>query len=156
MTRTGTAPATPPVLQPGARVTLRTTRLSVRTFAVTSWVTMAPGALAYAYLGAAGREAVSGGPTLVRNGLLALTLLAAVTLLPTLVRHWRRPGRMTPHQLHTRLSLDTPPLVIDVRNSEEFTGELGHIDGAVLLPLPELEGRLRELVPHRGRPMVMV
>jgi uncharacterized membrane protein YdjX (TVP38/TMEM64 family) len=132
------------------------TRLSVRTFAVTSWVTMAPGALAYAYLGAAGREAVSGGPALVRTGLLALTLLAAVALLPVLIRHWRRSGWLTPQQVHTQLSQDASPLVIDVRSPEEFTGELGHIDGAVLLPLPELEGRLSELVSHRGRPMVMV
>ena len=34
------------------------TRLSVQTFAVTSFITMAPGASAYAYLGDAGREAV--------------------------------------------------------------------------------------------------
>jgi len=132
------------------------TRLSVRTFAVTSWVTMAPGALAYASLGAAGREAVSGGPALVRTGFLALTLLAAVALLPVLIRHWRRPGRLTPPQVHTLLSQDAPPLVVDVRSAEEFTGALGHIDGAVLLPLPELEGRLGELVPYRGRSMVTV
>jgi hypothetical protein len=30
------------------------------------------------------------------------------------------------------------------------------MDGAVTLPLPALEGRLSELVPHRGRPMVTV
>ena len=57
---------------------------------------MAPGALAYAYLGYAGREVVSGGPALVHKGLLALTLLAAVALLPTLLRHWRRPGTADP------------------------------------------------------------
>jgi uncharacterized membrane protein YdjX (TVP38/TMEM64 family) len=72
------------------------TRLSVRTFALTSLVTMAPGALAYAYLGYAGREVVSGGPALVHKGLLALTLLAAVALLPTLLRHWRRPDTADP------------------------------------------------------------
>jgi VTT domain/Rhodanese-like domain len=132
------------------------TRLSVRTFALTSLLTMAPGALAYAYLGSAGWEVVSGGPALVQQGLLALTLLAAVALLPALIRHWRRPGRLTPHQVHTRLSQNAPPLVVDVRSPEEFAGELGHIDGAVLLPLPELEGRLSELAPHRGRPMVTV
>jgi uncharacterized membrane protein YdjX (TVP38/TMEM64 family) len=132
------------------------TRLSVRTFAVTSMVTMAPGALAYAYLGYVGREALGGGSALVQKGLLALTLLAAVALLPVLIRHWRRPRRLTLHQLHTLLSQDTPPLVLDVRSPEEFVGELGHIDGAVLLPLPALEGRLSELVPHRGRPLVMV
>ena len=72
------------------------TRLSVRTFTLTSLVSMAPGALAYAYLGYAGREVVSGGPALVHKGLLALTLLAAVALLPTLLRHWRRPGTADP------------------------------------------------------------
>jgi hypothetical protein len=132
------------------------TRLSVRTFTLTSWLTMAPGALAYAYLGYAGREAIGGGPALVQKGLLALTLLAAVALLPALIRHWCRPGRLTPSQVHTRLSQDAPPLVLDVRSPEEFTGELGHIDGAVLLPLPTLEGRLSALVPQRGRPLVIV
>src|SRR5262249_15976778 len=48
------------------------TRLSVQTLAVTSFVTMAPGAFAYAYLGDVSHEAVSGGPELVRKGLLAL------------------------------------------------------------------------------------
>jgi len=37
-------------------------------------------------------------PALVRTGLLALTLLAAVALLPVLNRHWRRPRRLTLHQ----------------------------------------------------------
>jgi hypothetical protein len=92
----------------------------------------------------------------VQQGLLALTLLAAVALLPILIRHWRRPGRLTPHQVHTLLSQNAPPLVVDVRSPEEFTGAFGHIDGAVLLPLPELGGRLSELAPHRGRSMVMV
>ncbi len=45
-----------------------------------------------------GTRPVSGGPALVRTGLLALTLLAAVALLPVLSRHWRRPRRLTLHQ----------------------------------------------------------
>jgi rhodanese-related sulfurtransferase len=46
--------------------------------------------------------------------------------------------------------------VLDVRNADEFVGELGHIDGAVLIPLPELEKRLDELAPHRERRIVAV
>jgi uncharacterized membrane protein YdjX (TVP38/TMEM64 family) len=69
-------------------------RLSVRTFAVTSFFAMAPGALVYAYLGYAGREAIGGGPDLVRKAFLALTLLAALALLPTLIRRWQRPRRL--------------------------------------------------------------
>jgi uncharacterized membrane protein YdjX (TVP38/TMEM64 family) len=132
------------------------TRLSVSTFTITSFVAMAPGALAYAYLGDAGREAVSGGPDLVRKGLLALALLAAVALLPSLIRRWRRPGKLQPHHLQEQLSQAEPPLVLDVRNPDEFVGERGHIKEAVLVPLPELDRRLDELEPHRTRTIVTV
>jgi uncharacterized membrane protein YdjX (TVP38/TMEM64 family) len=66
------------------------TRLSVRTFAVTSFLAMMPGALVYAYLGYAGREVIRGGPNVVYKAFLALTLLAALVLLPSLVRRWKR------------------------------------------------------------------
>lgn len=105
------------------------TRLSVRTFAVTSFVTMVPGALAYAYLVSTAREAMSGSPDLVSKACWAVTLLAAVTLLPSLLRRWRRVERLAPHQLYARLSQGAP-LVLDVRSPEEFTGTLGHISGA--------------------------
>lgn len=132
------------------------TRLSVQTFTVTSFLTMAPGALAYAYLGYASHEAIGGGPDLVRKGLLALALLAAVALLPSLIRRWRRPGKLQPHQLQEQLSQAEPPMVLDVRNPDEFAGERGHITEAVLLPLPELDSRLSELKAHRARTIVMV
>ena len=44
--------------------------------------------------------------------------------------------------------------VLDVREAAEFTGPLGHIEGAVLIPLGELAGRLDEL--QRDRPIVAV
>ncbi len=132
------------------------TRVSVRTFAGTSFVAMAPGALAYAYAGNVGREAISGGQDLVFKGLLALTLLAAVGLLPALVKRWQRPQKISPHQLHTLLSGEAPPLVLDVRNLDEFTAELGHIEGARLLPLAEFANRLDELTPHRQQTIVTV
>jgi len=75
-----------------------------------------------------------------------------VALLPVLIRHWRRPARLTPHQVHTLLSQDAPPFVIDVRSPEEFIGELGHIAGALLLPLPELDQKLAELTPTASAP----
>jgi rhodanese-related sulfurtransferase len=33
---------------------------------------------------------------------------------------------------------------------------LGHLDGAVVLPLPALAGRRSALVPYRGQPLVTV
>jgi uncharacterized membrane protein YdjX (TVP38/TMEM64 family) len=83
------------------------TSLSVRTFAVTSFFTMAPGALVYAYLGYAGREAISGGSDLVRKAFLALTLLAALALLPAFIRRWQR-RRGYSRALYTGSSLRQP------------------------------------------------
>jgi glyoxylase-like metal-dependent hydrolase (beta-lactamase superfamily II)/rhodanese-related sulfurtransferase len=44
--------------------------------------------------------------------------------------------------------------ILDVREPEEFTGPLGHIEGAVLIPLGELAERVGELV--KDRPIVAV
>ena len=44
--------------------------------------------------------------------------------------------------------------ILDVREADEFTGPLGHIAGAILIPLGELAGRAGEL--RRDRPVVAV
>jgi sulfur dioxygenase len=48
------------------------------------------------------------------------------------------------------------PLVVDVREPEEFVGELGHISGALLVPLDALEHRLPKLVGYADRHVVTV
>lgn len=48
----------------------------------------------------------------------------------------------------SRLEQQVPAFVLDVRNPDEFNGELGHVAGATLIPVHELSGRLGEL---RGR-----
>jgi rhodanese-related sulfurtransferase len=42
-------------------------------------------------------------------------------------------------------------VVLDVRDEDEFRGETGHIKGALLIPIDELEERLRELEPHKKK-----
>lgn len=132
------------------------TQISPWTFAGTSFVTMAPGAVAYAYAGHAGREAISGGSDLVFKIALALALLAAVALLPTLMRRWRQPETISSQQLQDLLMGQDPPIVLDVRNPDELTGELGHIEQATLIPLPALEQRLGELPTDRAQTIVTV
>jgi sulfur dioxygenase len=44
--------------------------------------------------------------------------------------------------------------ILDVREPEEFTGPLGHIAGAILIPLGELAERTGELT--KDRPIVAV
>ena len=65
------------------------------------------------------------------------------------------PGWIEAETLVARLRSGPAPLVLDVRGAEEFTGPLGHIAGAVNLPLPELSDHLAEL-SKQGRPLVTV
>jgi uncharacterized membrane protein YdjX (TVP38/TMEM64 family) len=65
------------------------TRIGLAAYICASFVFMAPGAFAYTWLGYVGREAAAGGEALVRDGLIALALLAALAFLPRLVRRLR-------------------------------------------------------------------
>ena len=56
-----------------------------------------------------------------------------------------------PHGLEEHQS---PVQILDVREAEEFTGPLGHIEGAVLIPLGELAARAEELA--KDQPIVAV
>jgi rhodanese-related sulfurtransferase len=120
---------------------------------------MAPGAIAYAWLGYAGREAAAGNSAAVRYGLLALGLLGAVALLPSLARRLR--GEETPRwiaadELAAGLDEAGGTAVVDVRGPDEFTGPLGHIREARNLPLSELPQRLHELSPPTNKRVVLV
>jgi sulfur dioxygenase len=55
---------------------------------------------------------------------------------------------------HALGEIQAPVQILDVREAEEFTGPLGHIEGAVLIPLGELAARVDELA--RERPIVAV
>jgi rhodanese-related sulfurtransferase len=66
------------------------------------------------------------------------------------------PGTLSARQLRVALTGAQPPLVLDVRNADEYVGDLGYIEGSVPIPLPDLEKRLDELAPHRERRIVAV
>ena len=53
---------------------------------------------------------------------------------------------IAPRELGTLLAQATPPFVLDVRSGLEFDGE--HIEGARLIPLDQLDGRLDEVPEH--------
>lgn len=57
--------------------------------------------------------------------------------------------------LRGRLANGPPPLVVDVRGSDEFDGPLGHIEGARNIPLPDLPAHTAEIAAV-GQPVVCV
>ncbi len=132
------------------------TRIPFLPYLVTSALAMLPGAVAYTYLGYAGREAAAGGEDLVSKGLLALALLAAALFLPRLVARLRRGPMLSAAELKARIEGGGDLLLLDVRTVEDFVGKQGHIAGALNLPLEELPGRLAELEEDPERPVAIV
>lgn len=65
------------------------TRIPFVAYALTSFICMAPGTVAYTWLGFAGREAVSGSEDSVQNIIIALALLATVVFLPRFIKRLR-------------------------------------------------------------------
>lgn len=55
--------------------------------------------------------------------------------------------QVNPEQYQTRLAQEPKPVIIDVRQPEEYRS--GHISGAKLIPLGELQKRMSELPKNR-------
>jgi uncharacterized membrane protein YdjX (TVP38/TMEM64 family)/rhodanese-related sulfurtransferase len=133
------------------------TRIPLQHYVIATLVCMVPGAVAYTWLGHAGRGALGGEAGAVRYGLLGLGLLAAIAVLPRVIGRLR--GSFTwikPNELKRRLDQGDAVAVIDVRGPDEFTGALGHIATARNIPIAELNSRLAELAGLEAAPIVLV
>src|SRR5581483_5634418 len=127
------------------------TRISLPQYVLASLIAMAPGTLAYTWLG---YETAA-----VRYGLLALVLLAAIAFVPRLVSRLRSntAHRWIEVSELARLLADKGGVaVVDVRSPDDFRGPLGHIAGARNLPLTDLPSRLAEIAALKNEPVVLV
>ncbi len=131
------------------------TRIPLGAYTLASAVCMLPGALAYAWLGHAGREVIAGDAHAIRNGMLALAVAAALMFVPRLVRQFKAGLMITPEMLNA-LQREANIAVVDVREAKDFDGEIGHVPGAVNLPLGELPARLAELEAWRKGGVVLI
>ena len=52
--------------------------------------------------------------------------------------------------------LDKNTIILDVRTEEEFYGPLGHIDGAILIPIDQLSLRINELDEVKSKDIYVV
>jgi glyoxylase-like metal-dependent hydrolase (beta-lactamase superfamily II)/rhodanese-related sulfurtransferase len=64
--------------------------------------------------------------------------------------------QLTPAEVNARLIAASPPLLLDVREPDEFNAELGHIPGSVLVPLKDLPSRAAEFAAFKQRDVVVV
>lgn len=132
------------------------TKIRLSHYVIASYLCMLPGAVAYTWLGYAGREAVAGGEGMIQKGLIALALLAAVSFLPRFIGKLRSKPMMDITALKQQLDSAADLLLLDVRTAADFVGEKGHIGTAVNIPLEELPSRKDELADYLERPIALI
>lgn len=91
------------------------TRIPFLAYVLATWIFMLPGAIAYTWLGYAGRQALAGGEGLIRTISIALALLAAVIFLPHFVRKLREKSMLDITGLKRQLDAEKDVLVLDKR-----------------------------------------
>jgi uncharacterized membrane protein YdjX (TVP38/TMEM64 family)/rhodanese-related sulfurtransferase len=132
------------------------TRIPFGHYVLATGIFMLPGAIAYTYLGYAGREAVAGGEGWIQKGLIALALLATAAFLPRLIGKLRQQPMLEVEELKRRLEAGEELLVLDVRTADDFIGEQGHLKVARNLPLENLADHLDELGEGPEQTIVIV
>lgn len=138
------------------------TKIAFWPYVAATFVAMIPGAAAFTWLGHAGREAMAGQTSAIRWGLLALALLAAIAVLPRLVGRIRgdKPatvptGWIDVAEFAAVLEREPVALIVDVRSAEEFVGSLGHVGGAVNIPVGDFGGKVGEIATEK-RPVYLI
>ena len=63
---------------------------------------------------------------------------------------------ITVADVQKKISAKNNILLLDVRTAAEFEGPLGHITGAVLIPVQELEQRVDELNEHKEKEIIVI
>lgn len=119
------------------------TKIRFSEYVAATGVFMIPGAIAYTYIGYAGREAISGGDGLINNILIALALLAVVVFLPRFIATVRRGPSIDVTELKRRLQAEET-LLLDVRTAKDFQ-EDDHIQQALNIPVETLEQEIAQL-----------
>lgn len=64
--------------------------------------------------------------------------------------------QLSPVQVRSLTAATPAPVILDVREPEEYTGELGHIQGSILIPLKDLTSRAEELEKYKDRHVIAV
>lgn len=64
--------------------------------------------------------------------------------------------QLSPVEVLALVHSDSPPLVLDVREPNEYSGELGHIPGSKLIPLKDLADHAGELEAYKNKHVIAI
>jgi len=123
-------------------------------YLLATYIFMLPGAIAYTYIGYAGREALAGGDGLINTFLIAIALLAVVMFIPRFIATVRRGPSIDVNELKRRID-QQQTLVLDVRTENDYL-EKGHITQALNIPVEDLEQQISRLDDYQDKSISIV
>ncbi|HUO85278.1 MAG TPA: rhodanese-like domain-containing protein [Thermoanaerobaculia bacterium] len=96
---------------------------------------------------------------MIRRWMAALGLLVAVCLSAGCstvgVENDRGFALVEPTVANEMILDNTRIVVLDLRPADEFYGPLGHVAGAISVPLGSIESRLGEILPYRSETVIV-
>jgi uncharacterized membrane protein YdjX (TVP38/TMEM64 family)/rhodanese-related sulfurtransferase len=132
------------------------TKIKLHHYSIATYIFMLPGAIAYTYLGYAGREALSGDEATIQKIMLAIALLAVVGFLPRLIGMLRGGKIINIMELKQKWDAKEDMLILDVRTAADYVGKLHHIEGSKNISLEELPDRINELEDDLQKNIILV
>ena len=91
-----------------------------------------------------------------RVSLIAGSVIVVLVIISVIIaQHGRGFATISAEELHRRLGQDSTVVLLDVRRTDEYRGEAGHLQGALLIPLDELERRIGELARYQHRTLIV-
>lgn len=87
---------------------------------------------------------------------LILTFLNIIAAESPMPMQQDSPPTITPAQVQALMEGDTAHILLDVRTIEEFDGPSGHLRGAILIPVQDLEDKLDQLSAFRQKSIVVI
>lgn len=83
--------------------------------------------------------------------LLLVLLIGCIRLTPSA----QSLRSVTAAELRSMITAGQELVIVDVRTEEEYNGPEGHLEGAILIPVQEIEKRIGELEAYKDRNIVV-
>ncbi|MBI3583820.1 MAG: rhodanese-like domain-containing protein [Nitrospinae bacterium] len=93
---------------------------------------------------------------MLRKSLLRIKYIVLLFIVCTYAIAYAQPVNIPAQEAKKMIDSKDYGLILDVRTMEEYTGELGHIDGAVLIPVQELKDRMKEIEKFKDKKVIVV
>ncbi|MHA2224837.1 MAG: rhodanese-like domain-containing protein [Candidatus Hodarchaeales archaeon] len=65
-------------------------------------------------------------------------------------------SEITPEDLFESFNSDKPPLILDIRSTEEFNGADGHIPNARSIPIMDLKSNFEDLQTYKDKEIITI